>query len=498
MKNIFKNYSINDLKTRIRKYGFNYSTKDFIIEATGIILLVFVVALISRLKLQYILLLVLEAMAIIPFLIHAWFAQNYNIKKFKMLTDYLGNIIPIFIQKAKIRYTLGELFEITNDQMKETIGKAINYLDNTTNDPQVSKNALRIIENDFPNSRVKSVHKLLLTVEAQNSIVYEDVCQNMYEDIEKWIKRVYTFQKDLKNRRTKLLALCITTLFMNSIFVYLYVSNEYFIGFTENIVYQISTLIFITFILLAITAILTRLNGEWLINDTEYYKDEKLKKWYLIYKKKETKPKLVDILTALMCLVGSIYLFVSKRYIYIFITMLLCILALFNKKRIYKRAYKIINKALTVEFPVWLREISLTLNNLTVLNAIEYSQNIASYPLRKEIRTFLNKAKIDPTSIKPYNEFLEEFDLEDAKSTMKVLYAIQSVGKEDVKKRVSNLIIRNQEMLDKAESIRNNDSIGGIEALGYVPIFLFTFQMLISMFSMFGYMMETISRNVSI
>ena len=178
--------------------------------------------------------------------------------------------------------------------------------------------------------------------------------------------------------------------------------------------------------------------------------------------------------------------------------MLLCILALFNKKRIYKRAYKIINKALTVEFPVWLREISLTLNNLTVLNAIEYSQNIASYPLRKEIRTFLNKAKIDPTSIKPYNEFLEEFDLEDAKSTMKVLYAIQSVGKEDVKKRVSNLIIRNQEMLDKAESIRNNDSIGGIEALGYVPIFLFSFQMLVSMFSMFSYMMETISRNVSI
>ena len=138
------------------------------------------------------------------------------------------------------------------------------------------------------------------------------------------------------------------------------------------------------------------------------------------------------------------------------------------------------------------------MHNLTVLNAIEYSQNIASYPLRKEIRTFLNKAKIDPTSIKPYNEFLEEFDLEDAKSTMKVLYAIQNIGKEDVKNRVSNLIIRNQEMLDKAETIRNNDSIGGIETLGYVPTVLFSFQMLVSMFAMFNYMMETVSRSVTI
>ena len=498
MKNIIRNYSIKNLKTRIRKYGFNYSTRDFVLEAAGIILLVFIVALISRLKLEYILVLVLEAMAIIPFLIHAWFAQNYNVKKFTMLTDYLGNIIPIFAQKTKIRYTLGELFEITNDQMKETIAKAIHYLDHTTNDPQISKNAHKIIENDFPNSRVKSVHKLLLTIEAQNSVVYEDVCQNMYEDIEKWIKRVYTFQKDLKNRRTKLLLLCISTLFMNSVFVYLYVSNDYFVGFTENAIYQISTLAFITCILLAITAVLTRLNGEWLINDTEYYKDEKLKKWYLTYKKKETRPKLVDILTAFMCLVGATYLFVLKKYVYVFIPLILGLLALFNKKRIYKKAYKTINKALTVEFPVWLREISLTLHNLTVLNAIEYSQNIASYPLRKEIRTFLNKAKIDPTSIKPYNEFLEEFDLEDAKSTMKVLYAIQNIGKEDVKNRVSNLIIRNQEMLDKAETIRNNDSIGGIETLGYVPTVLFSFQMLVSMFAMFNYMMETVSRSVTI
>ena len=118
--------------------------------------------------------------------------------------------------------------------------------------------------------------------------------------------------------------------------------------------------------------------------------------------------------------------------------------------------------------------------------------------MRKELRNFLNETKKDPTSIKPYNEFLEEFDLEDAKSTMKVLYSIQNIGKSDVKERISNLIIRNQEMLDKAETIRNNDSIGSIEALGYVPTLLFSVQMLVSMFTMFNFMMNSIARSVNL
>lgn len=498
MKNFIKKYSIKELKKDINRYGFNYSTKDFILESLAIMAIVIGIAYISHLNIEFILLLVLFVLFLIPFIIIAWFKQNYNIRKFALLSDYLSNIIPIFVQKTKIRYTLGELFEITGGMMKETIGKAIDYLDNTVNDPSLNENALRIIENDFPNSRVLSVHKLLLSIEASNSIEYEDVCANMYEDIEKWIKRVFTFQKDLKNRRGKLIFLCLATLIMNCFFVYLYVSNEYFVSFVDNKIYQISTLIFVAVLLLTITIVLTRLHGEWLINDTAYQKDETLKKKYQIYKGGRPKTKLINILSCLICIAGGAYLLLIKMIPMALFCFGLALICLFDSFLKYKRAYRIINKALTIEFPVWLREISLNLNNYTVLNAIECSQNMASYPFRKEIRKFLNEAKKDPTSVKAYNDFLSEYDLEDARSSMKVLYAIQNIGKEDVRKRISHLINRNQELLDKSETLRNTDSIGGIEALGYIPIVIFILQMLVTMLAMFGYIMNMLSGAISI
>lgn len=498
MKNFIKKYSIKELKNDINRYGFNYSTKDFILESLAIMAIVIGIAYISHLNIEFILLLVLFVLFLIPFIIIAWFKQNYNIRKFALLSDYLSNIIPIFVQKTKIRYTLGELFEITGGMMKETIGKAIDYLDNTVNDPSLNENALRIIENDFPNSRVLSVHKLLLSIEASNSIEYEDVCANMYEDIEKWIKRVFTFQKDLKNRRGKLIFLCLATLIMNCFFVYLYVSNEYFVSFVDNKIYQISTLIFVAVLLLTITIVLTKLHGEWLIDDTAYQKDETLKKKYQIYKGGRPKTKLINILSCLICVAGGAYLLLIKMIPMALFCFGLALICLFDSFLKYKRAYRIINKALTIEFPVWLREISLNLNNYTVLNAIEYSQNMASYPFRKEIRKFLNEAKKDPTSVKAYNDFLSEYDLEDARSSMKVLYAIQNIGKEDVRKRISHLINRNQELLDKSETLRNTDSIGGIEALGYIPIVIFILQMLVTMLAMFGYIMNMLSGAISI
>ena len=92
MKDLIKRYSIRELKNDISRYGFSYSTKDFLIEMIVIIGIVLFVAYISRLRYRYMLALVLIAMALIPPLIQAWFRQSYNIRRFTMLSDYLSNI----------------------------------------------------------------------------------------------------------------------------------------------------------------------------------------------------------------------------------------------------------------------------------------------------------------------------------------------------------------------------------------------------------------------
>lgn len=467
-------------KNEILKYFF---------EALVILLGVIAIAYGSCLALLPFLSIMLYAVAIIPFIIRAWIKQKNSFEKFDHLCNYLTNIIPIFLQRTKIRFTLGELFEICEGEIKEAIGEAIDYIDSTKNDPYLLENGLKVIEKRFNNSRVNSVHKFLLSVENTNSKSYKEIADNLNSDIEKWIKRSYEFQKDLKNRQIKLLILCSMTLIMNVMFVYVYETNEYFAGFVDIKAYQISTTVFIISVLTIIATIVLKLNGEWLIEDIKTNNQDVVKNRYREFKKGKQKIKALDIVITIILMGIGIYFLVINNRIGASGFMIIAMIFLNQKSRRYKIQKNYVSKLLTIEFPIWLREISLSLGNFTVLNAIESSSHTASYPMRRELRTFLDAAEKDPTSIKPYNDFLQEYNIDDVKASMRVLYAVNNVSKEDMKERIAKLIDRNQELLAKSEAIRNYDSIGGIEALGYVPTFIFSIHMIVSMLIMFDYML---------
>lgn len=77
---------------------------------------------------------------------------------------------------------------------------------------------------------------------------------------------------------------------------------------------------------------------------------------------------------------------------------------------------------------------------------------------------------------------------------MKVLFTIQSMSAEETQKQISMLITRNQELLTKTETIKNKDSLGSAEMLGYAPMVLLTAQLLVSMCLMFIHIMNYMNR----
>lgn len=490
IKDIFKKYSVTNLKESINKYGYKYRTRDLILQFCALIACIVIVGVISRLETKYIVFLILVGILLSPIVARAIFKGLHSIKRFAILSDYLTNIIPIFLQKTKISYTLKELREISTYDMKESIDKAIDYLDNTKNDVNVYENSLKIIEKNFNNSRLFAVHKLLVNVEKNNSLNFKDMANDMIIDIENWIKRTYSFQKELKSRKMKLILLCILILFMNSVFIGLYDSNEYFVGFTDNFYYQILTTAFITIIMIITTVILVKLNGNWLVDD-EIIDDENLKKTYITYKKGKTN-NLICLLTTLIFLILAVVFYIKENALIALVCVGFALLMYSRKDYKVKNAYKQINKALMYEFPKWLRDVCIKVNDMTVINAIESTLDDVSYPLRLEITKFLQNAKKDPTSIKPYNEFLSGYKLDDANNSMKVLYSINNVSKNEIRNRISSLIVRNQELLATAEKLSNDDEIMGIEAIAYVPTLFFCVQMMCSMFLMFSYMMTNI------
>lgn len=486
-------YNLKKLKKEINEYGYTYSNYEFIKEALMVILAVVIVSYISQLKFKSMIFLIGLSFLMLPFMVSSWFLNKYHYERFAMISDYLSNVLPIFMQKPKIRFTLQEALDLTHGKMAKTIKEAIDYID-YHDDAKANANALKIIEDAFPNSRIKSVHKLMISIEEENSKDYLDVAQNLYFDIENWIKRLYSFHKDLMNRRNKLLILCLLTLGMNALFIYLYVSNEYFIGFTDSALYQVSTTAFVAMILFVMVLIITRLHGEWLVNDL-VKKDEKLiQKAYDTVMNGQTKVNLIEKIFGIgLGLAGLYVLYQSHNYSISLSVITLAYIVFTHKYHKYQSALKRINKALTLEFPMWLREISLSLHNNTVVNAINASYDNASYPMRKEIEKFEDRYIKDPISIKAFASFLESFKVTDAKSSMKVLYTMQNLGEKETKNQISSLIMRNQTLLDRSETIRNNDSIIGVEAIGYLPILIFVVQMLCSMLVMFGHMMTKLN-----
>ena len=498
LKEALKRYNLKYLKTEIQTYGFSYSTKDFIVQVAGILGVTFGVAYISMLEWRYILILMSFAFLLTPFLIYTWFQQLYNTKRFTMLTDYLSNIIPIFMQKAKVRFTLNEVETLCTGIMREKVQEALHYIDNNYDDTEVLKHGLEIIEQEFPNSRLKAAHKVMLSVENDNSVTYHEVCENMYLDIENWVKRVYTFQKDLKNRRNKLLLLCAMTLGMNCLFTYLYTGNIYFEGFTARPLYQISTSVFLGAMLMVAVMVITKLHGGWLINDLSNKDETRIAKAYDLIQKGKPKMKPADVVLGTICALGGGYFISFQENLAVGLGLLvMALLLITHNSTKYRNAYRTVNKALTIEFPVWLREVSLSLNNMTVVNAIERSMEMTSYPLTKELHKFMDTVREDPTSIRAFSDFLIDFDLADAQSSMRVLYSIQNLGRKEVKSQVASLILRNQEMLDRAEQIQNEDAIQGVEMLGYVPIVIFSLQMMMSLVILLGHMMDKLSAAIN-
>ena len=63
-------------------------------------------------------------------------------------------------------------------------------------------------------------------------------------------------------------------------------------------------------------------------------------------------------------------------------------------------------------------------------------------------------------------------------------------------KQISSLIERNQIMLARSESLRNEDALLGVEVLNYIPVLLFVIQLLVVMVLSLTWLMQTVIQSI--
>ena len=100
-------------------------------------------------------------------------------------------------------------------------------------------------------------------------------------------------------------------------------------------------------------------------------------------------------------------------------------------------------KELSKYFPDWIREVAINLQNDTVQSAIENSYENSPFILQRPIRKLLLDFEKYPVGIEPYDNLLKEFDLDEIKSSMKMFYSINELGKEQSDQQINSILDRN-------------------------------------------------------
>ena len=458
------------------------SNKDLIIGFVILILLV-LTACIFKLKIYSMAAIFIAGCGLYPKLVEANAKLQHNNDRFSNLTTYMENMIIAFKKNPKILLALKSTQDYCEGEMRLCVEQAIYIIENDTTTPDVFSKALGIIESEFKTSRLKSLHKFLISVEQGNSVNYQENLDNLYYDIHSWVTRIFTFQKNLKDRKIKIGITIVASTAIVAYFVRMMVGIENSLkgaNLTGGLIYQIGTTVFLIVLMGLYTLMQVKLNGVWMVEDMAREDEQKL---YKKLESAESNNRSKDIknaaIAAIVCAIPVMALGIFlKSKLFAFIGIALAMGIFFVGYREHENNIALIKKELIKEFPGWLRDISVNLQNMVVVKAITESSKEAT-PLMKEFsQRFLTAVEKDPVSMGPYNNFFGKFEMPELRTSIKTLYSMHNLSDTDAVRQISDLTVRNQDLISRSEELRLNDSIAGIGFLTAIPMLAMSFKLM--------------------
>ena len=413
----------------------------------------------------------------LPFMISSQFKYIYEQKRFNELCIYMEQMAYSFKKKPKILSALKDTAEITNGKINKLINKAINMIEQDFTD-NLYADALHIIGKEYECSRIIQLHRFLCKVEEQGG-EYHNSMDILIDDIAQWTQRTFVFQKERAEIKRKImislvisLGICSTTLLM--------IPAE--LDITSGIVYQIFTTLTLVVFVGIYTLTQTKLNGSWLENDAiknekQIRKDYKLCHTTISEDVMKKSKKKVMIMSPIL-----LFAIISKSIPGIAATGILMFFVYQGPKNQLKMAMKRTTREIEKEIPGWCREIALNLQTENVYNAIAITVNDCPVVLESAIAELIDEISLNPASVVPYNDFLSEFNIPEVNRMMKTLYSLSEYGVQDAESQINKIIVQNNAMLAKAETLKNEDSLAGINFIILIPMVLGSVKMMVDLF----------------
>lgn len=431
----------------LKRYGYVFSVKRGILMYGMVVAFAIVCGKFFRLDHMYLFLLCLWCACLFPFFLRNLYRNRYGQRQFVEINSYMEQFLYSFQKSGKILVTLKDVEKLfANGVMHTRIQEAIAYIEDTYDEDYVEKSALAMIEREYPIHHVAMIHRFALQVEEKGG-EYGEAIRLMLDARRMWADRSYELLKEKKRKRTQILISVLVSLLLCSVFVY--VAERVSLSITGFAVVKVVTLLTLLLDLWIFYVADRKLSMESM---DETYDEKELLRQYEKVKRSEEK-KHAELGTRI--------------------------------------AKKNVSRALQKMFPQWLLEVSLLLQSENVQVAIMESYDEAPVLMKPALRELIQKLQLRPTDMEPYLEFLQECALPEVQSSMKMLYALSEGTGGNANNQISDIIRRNQLLLDQAQKMKNEDALGGLYALFLAPQLTGGAKMLVDMGMLFYAMMAT-------
>lgn len=431
----------------LKRYGYVFSVKKGILMYGMVVAFAIVCGKFFRLDHMYLFLLCLWCACLFPFFLRNLYRNRYGQRQFVEINSYMEQFLYSFQKSGKILVTLKDVEKLfANGVMHTRIQEAIAYIEDTYDEDYVEKRALAMIEREYPIHHVAMIHRFALQVEEKGG-EYGEAIRLMLDARRMWADRSYELLKEKKRKRTQILISVLVSLLLCSVFVY--VAERVSLSITGFAIVKVVTLLTLLLDLWILYVADRKLSMESM---DETYDEKELLRQYEKVKRSEEK-KHAELGTRI--------------------------------------AKKNVSRALQKMFPQWLLEVSLLLQSENVQVAIMESYDEAPVLMKPALRELIQKLQLRPTDMEPYLEFLQEYALPEVQSSMKMLYALSEGTGGNANNQISDIIRRNQLLLDQAQKMKNEDALGGLYALFLAPQLTGGAKRLVDMGMLFYAMMAT-------
>lgn len=425
-------------------------------DSAKILILVLIVCLIYKLNI-FCILVCLAGAAVF----HMLFQKQQQIKekylnKFHDVLLYMEQMIYSFKKQPKIRPALSDAQKVSSNRMKEIIEEVIVNIDSKMTD-KIYEESLDIIGKEYDCKRLRSLHEFIIKIEEHGGD-YENHINILLDDIKQWGDRVSLFIKNVERVKRNVIISIFSTLITCGFMSYL-IPTEY--RYTNHPVYQICSTVMILLVMLSYLLVYKRMNIDW-IQEKQMLPDNMIVKYFVLVEKGYMNDKRLSLLERIS----------------------------------YRKAKRTLENEIKKAFPDWIRDVAINLQNQTVQTAIENSYERLAFVLKRPVRKLLVDFEKYPVGIEPYDNFLREFDLDDIKSSVKMFYSINELGKAQSEKQIHSIIDRNNKMTRQAEEMKNSDQIGAATMFTAVPMGVGVVKIMVDMILMIVVFTSSISNVV--